>query len=74
MFLPILFSTTHSYPPVSSCWKLGISSTALEYFILTLLGKGTPLALFQKWSMVQWKFKDTASNRRSSKGKARHPK
>lgn len=47
MFLPILFSTTHSYPPVSSCWKLGISSTALEYFILTLLGKGTPLALFQ---------------------------
>ncbi|KAG7258402.1 hypothetical protein CRUP_028443 [Coryphaenoides rupestris] len=33
-------------PPVSSCWKLGISSTALEYFIFTLLGKGTPLARF----------------------------
>lgn len=47
MFLPILFSATHSYPPVSSCWKLGISSTALEYFILTLLGNGTPLALLQ---------------------------
>ena len=47
VFLPILFSATHSYPPVSSCWKLGISSTAFEYFILTLLGKGTPLALFQ---------------------------
>lgn len=47
MFLPILFSATHSYPPVSSCWKLGISSTAFEYFILTLLGNGTPLALFQ---------------------------
>ena len=46
-FFPRLFSTTHSYVPVSSCWKLGISSTALEFFILTLLGKGTPLVLLQ---------------------------
>lgn len=46
VFFPILFSARHSYPPVSSCWKLGISSTAFEYFILTLLGKGTPLARF----------------------------
>lgn len=46
-FLPRLFSAIHSYAPASSCWKLGISRTAFAFFILTLLGKGTPLVLLQ---------------------------
>ncbi|TNN55475.1 hypothetical protein EYF80_034297 [Liparis tanakae] len=37
----------HSYIPESSCWKLGISRTAFEFFIFTLLGKGMPLVLLQ---------------------------
>lgn len=46
-FLPRRFSAMHSYVPASSCWKLGISRTAFEFFILTLLGNGTPLVLLQ---------------------------
>lgn len=46
-FLPRRFSAMHSYVPASSCWKLGISRTAFEFFILTLLGKGMPLVLLQ---------------------------
>lgn len=46
-FLPRRFSAIHSYVPASSCWKLGISRTAFEFFILTLLGKGMPLVLLQ---------------------------
>lgn len=47
LFFPCRFSATHSYAPASSCWKLGISRTALEFFIFTLLAKGTPLVLLQ---------------------------
>lgn len=46
-FFPRRFSAIHSYVPASSCWKLGISRTAFEFFILTLLGKGMPLVLLQ---------------------------